>query len=187
MNGGDDGWAGGLRDGGGTPPRRGGSPGARRSSRSRSPKRNRGSDDKPNGCASFSFSNDPLILTQCSSVDGGSNPGNNLHISGLSSRVDSRELEAIFNKVGKVRLLHDSTKSLFFNFYPTGQKSIGHVRPPHARLTRVWVCNDGDTRRRRSGHPAAQRDRARWQGYHRRKGPPWPCPHPHTMKVLPSS
>jgi len=86
MNGGDDGWAGGNRDGGGTPPRRGGSPGARRSSRSRSPKRNGGGDDKPNG-----------------SVDGGSNPGNNLHISGLSSRVDSRELEAIFSKVGKVK------------------------------------------------------------------------------------
>ena len=139
MNGGDDGWAGGLRDGGGTPPRRGGSPGARRSSRSRSPKRNGGGDDKPNGCASFTFSNDLLILTQCSSVDGGSNPGNNLHISGLSSRVDSRELEAIFSKVGKVRPLHDSTKSPSFLFFPNRSKKHQSCTTP-TRATRAGLA-----------------------------------------------
>lgn len=32
----------------------------------------------------------------------GMNPGNNLHVSGLSSRVDNRELEAAFSKFGKV-------------------------------------------------------------------------------------
>ncbi|KAI0029501.1 hypothetical protein K488DRAFT_56225, partial [Vararia minispora EC-137] len=35
--------------------------------------------------------------------DGGNNPGNNLHISGLSSRVDSRDLEAAFAKIGRVK------------------------------------------------------------------------------------
>jgi transformer-2 protein len=33
---------------------------------------------------------------------GGTNPGNNLHVSGLSSTIDSRELESIFSKIGKV-------------------------------------------------------------------------------------
>lgn len=41
-------------------------------------------------------------LTVFDSPDGGTNPGNNLHVSGLSSRIDSRELEAIFSKIGKV-------------------------------------------------------------------------------------
>ncbi|KAF5350774.1 hypothetical protein D9758_010390 [Tetrapyrgos nigripes] len=53
-------------------------PGARRSSRSRSPgDRGRGEIDQ--------------------------NPGNNLHVSGLSKKVDNRELEAAFAKVGRVQ------------------------------------------------------------------------------------
>ncbi|PPQ96150.1 hypothetical protein CVT26_004785 [Gymnopilus dilepis] len=31
------------------------------------------------------------------------NPGNNLHVSGLSHRVDSRDLEAAFAKIGRVK------------------------------------------------------------------------------------
>ncbi|KAH8836105.1 hypothetical protein DL96DRAFT_1455284, partial [Flagelloscypha sp. PMI_526] len=31
------------------------------------------------------------------------NPGNNLHVSGLSSKIDSRELEEIFAKIGRVQ------------------------------------------------------------------------------------
>ncbi|THU92714.1 hypothetical protein K435DRAFT_671690, partial [Dendrothele bispora CBS 962.96] len=31
------------------------------------------------------------------------NPGNNLHVSGLSKKVDNRELEAAFAKVGRVQ------------------------------------------------------------------------------------
>lgn len=34
--------------------------------------------------------------------DGGTNPGNNLYVSGISQRVDNRELEAAFQKVGRV-------------------------------------------------------------------------------------
>lgn len=77
MNNNDD-----YRERGGTPPRRG-SPPPRRGSRSRSPKRNGDAKD--------------------TSSDGNTNPGNNLHVSGLSSRIDSRELEALFAKVGKVK------------------------------------------------------------------------------------
>ncbi|KAF8633536.1 hypothetical protein AX15_001340 [Amanita polypyramis BW_CC] len=34
---------------------------------------------------------------------GGQNPGNNLHVSGLSHKVDTRDLEAAFAKVGRVK------------------------------------------------------------------------------------
>lgn len=33
---------------------------------------------------------------------GGNNPGNNLHVSGLSSKVDTKDLEAAFSKLGRV-------------------------------------------------------------------------------------
>ena len=32
------------------------------------------------------------------------NPGNNLHVSGLSHKVDTRDLESAFAKIGRVRL-----------------------------------------------------------------------------------
>lgn len=36
--------------------------------------------------------------------DGSHNPGNNLHITGLSSKVDQRDLEAAFAKCGRVSI-----------------------------------------------------------------------------------
>ena len=36
------------------------------------------------------------------------NPGNNLHVSGLSKQVDTRELEQAFAKVGRVRISFSS-------------------------------------------------------------------------------
>ncbi|KAG9042654.1 hypothetical protein FS837_010593 [Tulasnella sp. UAMH 9824] len=72
------------------PPANGNSGGyGRRNSRSRSPARGAppGGGDERHGRG-----------------DGVSNnPGNNLHVSGLSSRVDNRELEAAFSKFGKVQ------------------------------------------------------------------------------------
>ncbi|KAF9495634.1 RNA-binding domain-containing protein [Pleurotus eryngii] len=35
--------------------------------------------------------------------DGQHNPGNNLHVSGLSHRIDTRDLEAAFAKIGRVQ------------------------------------------------------------------------------------
>ncbi|OBZ79801.1 Serine/arginine-rich splicing factor SR45a [Grifola frondosa] len=69
----DQGWSNGNR----SPPR--GVEPPRRSSRSRSPAR--GGDRG----------------------EGGQNPGNNLHVSSLSHRVDTRELEQAFAKVGRVK------------------------------------------------------------------------------------
>lgn len=47
---------------------------------------------------------DVVIDVYCSGrgEDGGQNPGNNLHVSGLSTKVDTRDLEAAFTKVGRV-------------------------------------------------------------------------------------
>ncbi|TFY60746.1 hypothetical protein EVJ58_g4949 [Rhodofomes roseus] len=75
----DQHWA----NGGGRSPSRGGADLPRRSSRSRSPGA-RG-DDR-NG-----------------RPEGGQNPGNNLHVSGLSNKVDTRDLEAAFSKVGRIQ------------------------------------------------------------------------------------
>lgn len=63
------------RDRGGEPPRR--------SSRSRSPGRGGGGGGRDS--------------------EPGQNPGNNLHVSGLSHKVDSRDLEAAFAKIGRVQ------------------------------------------------------------------------------------
>lgn len=71
-------------DGGRSPGRGGGGDLPRRSSRSRSPGRGLGDDRGRDG-------------------PGGQNPGNNLHVSGLSSRVDTRDLEAAFAKIGRVK------------------------------------------------------------------------------------
>lgn len=59
----------------------------RRSSRSRSPTRDDRDRERDRGRAS----------------PGGQNPGNNLHVSNLSHRVDSRDLEAHFGKIGRVK------------------------------------------------------------------------------------
>jgi hypothetical protein len=42
------------------------------------------------------------VYDHSTSREGGQNPGNNLHVSGLSSRVDTRDLEAAFAKIGRV-------------------------------------------------------------------------------------
>lgn len=34
--------------------------------------------------------------------DGRTNPGNNLHVSGLSHKIDTRDLEAAFKEFGRV-------------------------------------------------------------------------------------
>jgi hypothetical protein len=43
-----------------------------------------------------------VIYNYLASHDVSQNPGNNLHVSGLSSRVDTRDLEAAFAKIGRV-------------------------------------------------------------------------------------
>ena len=80
------------RGGGGEPPRR--------SSRSRSPGRGNGDDRRYGPFIPPSFS-----VISCNNLpvrgEAGQNPGNNLHVSGLSTRVDTRDLEAAFAKIGR--------------------------------------------------------------------------------------
>lgn len=75
------------RGGGGEPPRR--------SSRSRSP---------DVGMAMTGTHHLSLLPSQMNNFPisrEGQNPGNNLHVSGLSTRVDTRDLEAAFAKIGR--------------------------------------------------------------------------------------
>lgn len=63
--------------------------------------------------------------------DGEQNPGNNLHVSGVSLRVTERDLDEAFGKFGKVShssIYLESTFHLYF-FCFTGHSKPSHVRP----------------------------------------------------------
>lgn len=114
--GGDDqAWA----NGGGRSPSRGNGEPPRRSSRSRSPGP-RG-DDRGSVCTS-TFVGRTLTRVFSGRGDGGQNPGNNLHVSGLSHKVDTRELEQAFAKVGRVCFLacHSGTMAVTEMWTHTG-------------------------------------------------------------------
>ncbi|KAF6761322.1 hypothetical protein DFP72DRAFT_880729 [Ephemerocybe angulata] len=70
----------------------------RRSSRSRSPGRRDDERDRERGPPGGGRDN-----REPRGDNSNSNPGNNLHVSGLSTKVDTRELEAAFAKVGRVQ------------------------------------------------------------------------------------
>ena len=74
--------------------------------------------------------------------DGSTNPGNNLHVSGLSSRVDNRALEDLFAKYGRVSF--DIHLIMTLADFVTGSEGCGHVRPAHSRVARFWFRHDGD-------------------------------------------
>lgn len=103
---------------GGRSPGRGGGDLPRRSSRSRSPGRGNGDDRK---CVSTLYPFTSLTFNDSSSRDGGGqNPGNNLHVSGLSSRVDTRDLEAAFAKIGRVSLSSCRASNLISTYHCPG-------------------------------------------------------------------
>ena len=54
------------------------------------------------------------------------NPGNNLHVSGLSHKVDTRDLEATFAKVGRVSHANVEPRSDYLSLL-TGQESECYV------------------------------------------------------------
>ena len=103
---------------GGRSPGRGGGDLPRRSSRSRSPGRGNGDDRK---CVSTLYQFTSLTFNGPSSRDGGGqNPGNNLHVSGLSSRVDTRDLEAAFAKIGRVSESSCRASNLISTYHSPG-------------------------------------------------------------------
>ncbi|KAJ7572802.1 hypothetical protein C8J56DRAFT_987047 [Mycena floridula] len=113
MNVDESNWNGSANDGGGarTPPRR-------RSSRSRSPgarDHRGGRDDDRGGRGRTNRDRDARD-------EGDNNPGNNLHVSGLSHRVDSRDLETAFAKVGRVQ-----KASVMFDPHTRESRGFGFV------------------------------------------------------------
>ncbi|TEB19190.1 hypothetical protein FA13DRAFT_1780777 [Coprinellus micaceus] len=74
----------------------------RRSSRSRSPVRRDDRDDRDRGDRGGTRRDLSKLLIFGRREGGGNNPGNNLHVSGLAHKVDTRDLEAAFAKVGRV-------------------------------------------------------------------------------------
>ena len=54
------------------------------------------------------------------------NPGNNLHVSGLSHKVDTRDLDATFAKVGRVSHASVEPRSAYLSLL-TGQESECYV------------------------------------------------------------
>lgn len=53
-----------------------------------------------------------LFNSYYSGAPGGqTNPGNNLHVSGLSTRVEDRDLDEVFSKFGRVSFLLSASRS----------------------------------------------------------------------------
>ena len=65
------------------------------------------------------------------------NPGNNLHVSGLAHKVDTRDLEAAFSKIGRVRnflILYSFFLLFTFSFFQVKKASV--MYDPHTRESR---------------------------------------------------
>jgi transformer-2 protein len=83
----------------------------------------------------FSFSL-PVISNGLTRSDVGQNPGNNLHVSGLSSRVDTRDLEAAFAKIGRVSGGFHCFIRLGINSVVIQVKKASVMYDPHTRESR---------------------------------------------------
>lgn len=88
---------------------------------------------------------DAICLTYCSDFSysrrrgnpQAANPGNNLHVSGLSVKVDTRDLEAAFSKVGRV-------SKLGFFFHLTSNTTLCALQ-----VQKVQIMHDPHTRESR--------------------------------------
>jgi len=136
-------------DGGRSPGRGGGGDLPRRSSRSRSPGRGHGDDRNREG--------------------GGQNPGNNLHVSGLSSRVDTRDLEAAFAKIGRVK-----KASVMYDPHTRESRGFGFVTMESAEEAEaaVTALNATELMGKAMTVEKARRGRARTPTPGRYYGPP---------------
>jgi hypothetical protein len=100
---------------------------------------------------------------------GSHNPGNNLHVSGLSHKVDTRDLEAAFAKIGRVSHPRCLPRFRFLSFL-AGQEGLRHVRSPYTRIAWVWVRDYGDCGGGRSRCHRPEHNRPYGQSDERRKG-----------------
>ncbi|KAF9237077.1 hypothetical protein BU15DRAFT_49265, partial [Melanogaster broomeanus] len=131
------------RDRGGEPPRR--------SSRSRSP----GRDDRGGGGGG--------------GREGGLNPGNNLHVSGLSHKVDTRDLEQAFVKIGRVK-----KASVMYDPHTRESRGFGFVTMETAEEAdaAITALNATDLMGKVMNVEKARRGRARTPTPGRYYGPP---------------
>jgi len=140
--GGDEGWGnsdGRDRDGN----RRNQSPPPRRASRSRSPGRRNGAGEQ--------------------------NPGNNLHVSGLSGRVEQRDLEDLFQKYGRVKKV-----SIMLDPHTKESRGFGFVtmETPEEGDAAVAALNGQDFKGKNLVIEKARRGRARTPTPGKYYGPP---------------
>ncbi|TCD62873.1 hypothetical protein EIP91_006279 [Steccherinum ochraceum] len=140
----DEAWA----NGSGRSPRAQGGEPPRRSSRSRSP----GVREREGG-------REP----------GGNNPGNNLHVSGLSHRVDTRELEQAFAKVGRVK-----KAQVMYDPHSRDSRGFGFVTMESAEEAdaAITALNGTDLMGKNMTVEKARRGRARTPTPGRYYGPP---------------
>lgn len=99
----------------------------------------------------------------------GGNPGNNLHVSGLSLKVDTRDLEAAFAKVGRVRkasVMHDphTRESRGFGFV--------EMETPEEAEAAINALNSSELFAKVITVEKARRNRARTPTPGRYHGPP---------------
>jgi RNA recognition motif-containing protein len=64
------------------------------------------------------------------------NPGNNLHVSGLSHKIETRDLEAAFAKIGRVRLSSIDILREGLTDTPPQVKKASVMYDPHTRESR---------------------------------------------------
>jgi len=156
---GPEGWNGGAPgdERGRTSPGAGGPPGTnghyRRGSRSRSPGAPPRNDERPGRGGN----------------DVSQNPGNNLHVSGLSSRVDNRDLETAFGKYGKV-----AKAAVMYDPHTRESRGFGFVTMETAADAEACVANLNGTemKGRNITVEKARRGRARTPTPGRYFGPP---------------
>ncbi|KAF7436012.1 hypothetical protein PC9H_002838 [Pleurotus ostreatus] len=123
----------------------------RRSSRSRSPGAHREKNDRGGR------------------GDGQHNPGNNLHVSGLSHRVDTRDLEAAFAKIGRVQ-----KASVMYDPHTRESRGFGFVTMETAEEAdaAITALNATDLMGKVMNVEKARRGRARTPTPGRYYGPP---------------
>jgi len=153
VGGGENGWTSSVDDRGRTPPGGGANGnGYRRSSRSRSPGATaRNGDDR------------------AGRGEAGLNPGNNLHVSGLSSKVDNKDLEIAFSKYGKI-----AKAAVMYDPHSRESRGFGFVTMETAPEADACIANLNGTelKGRTMTVEKARRGRARTPTPGRYFGPP---------------
>lgn len=99
----------------------------------------------------------------------GHNPGNNLHVSGLSHKVDTRDLEAAFAKIGRVK-----KASVMYDPHTRESRGFGFVTMETAEEAdaAVTALNSTDLMGKTLNVEKARRGRARTPTPGRYYGPP---------------